>query len=470
VGVRIAIPILVSRETSLVALTVTAVLAFTLTTTFADAQETQLHGEVGVAHAVVSPQASEYGFGAGASIAGELIFARVFGLQAEVSVLGLTDGDPPSNPAFANHGAAFEVGAMAGVRLHPFRSRREAGLWLDGNGGVVFTGDLVRPTFDAHVGYDFRPRGGRFEIGPFVGYTQVFQPADALRTEDTHVVIGGLHVALGNHPRPPPPITRTDRDGDGLFDDVDACPDTSGVATNDPATNGCPRGDRDHDLVFDDEDACADAPGLRTADPKTNGCPRGDRDNDTVFDDEDACPDVPGLRTDDAGTNGCPAPGEQVRLEGDKIVLDDVIHFDVDSPRLTRPSSTICKKVADFIQVNPDVLEVDIEGHADETGTDAHNLVLSRHRAEAVKDILVENGVDPTRISTRAYGESRPRVSGHAEEQLRQNRRVEFTVTRSRARRSDLKEAVAPAVPAGMPIANVQPARPSSSARPGGMP
>ena len=478
-------------------------LAFALTASPAGADETLLHGEVGLAHAVVNPQASEYGFGAGASIAGELIFARVFGLQAEVSVLGLADGDPPSNPAIANHGAAFEVGAMAGVRLHPFRSRLRGGLWIDGNGGIVFTGDLARASFDAHVGYDFRPRDGRLEIGPFVGYTQVFQPADTLRPEDAHVVIGGLHVALGSRRRPPVLLARTDRDGDGIYDDVDACPDTKGVATSDPATNGCPRGDRDHDLVFDDEDACPDEPGVRTADPKTNGCPRPDRDhdlvfddedacpdvpgrrtgdpktngcpridrdNDTVFDDEDACPDIPGLRTTDAKTNGCPAAGDQVRLEGDKLVLDDIIHFDVDSPRIRHPSWTICKKVANFIQANPDVLEVDIEGHADETGTDAHNLVLSRHRAEAVKRILVESGVDPTRITTHAYGESRPRVVGHAEEQLRQNRRVEFTVTRSRARSSDLKETVAPAVPASMPIATAPPAPPSSSARPGGMP
>jgi OOP family OmpA-OmpF porin len=199
---------------------------------------------------------------------------------------------------------------------------------------------------------------------------------------------------------------------------------------------------------LDEKDACPDVSGVRTSDPKTNGCPRSDRDNDGVFDDEDACPDVPGVRTEDPKTNGCPPPGDQVRLLGDEIFVDDIIHFDTDSPRVHHVSFPIIKKVSDFITANPDVLEVDIEGHADETGTSEHNAVLSRERADAVKRIIVDNGVDPKRITTHSYGETRPKVPGHAEESLRQNRRVEFTVTRSRARPLELRPAVP--VPGGV--------------------
>jgi len=428
---------------------------------------------MGLAHAIGNPQQREYGFGAEGSFAGELTFRKVIGLQAELSFLGLADGSPPANPIFANHGAGFELGAMAGLRLHPFGQRGVAGLWLDGDGGVAVTGGAVRPTFDAHIGYDFRVGHGRLDVGPFVGYAQVIQPDDQLRPADAHVGQAGLHVALGARL---PEAARVDRDGDGVFDDEDACPDVPGLRTTDPRTNGCPRGDRDQDTIFDDEDACPDAPGIRTSDPKTNGCPRSDRDHDTIFDDEDACPDVPGVpttdpktngcpradrdndgvfddedacpdipgvRTADPKTNGCPPAGEQVRLVGDRIVLDEIIHFDTDSPRIRHASWALCKNVADFIQKNPDVLEIDIEGHADETGTTAHNLTLSRDRANAVKALIVKYGVDATRITTHAYGESRPKVPGHAEEQLRQNRRVEFTVTRSRARATELTPAAA---------------------------
>jgi OOP family OmpA-OmpF porin len=430
----------------------------------ANAQEFQLHGNVGGVHAVGDPQQTEFGFGAGGAAAAELTFLRrILGVQLEVSGFGLANGTPPAK-GIAESSGAFDFGIMAGVRVHPFGWKTVAGLWLDGNGGVAFTGADVRPTFDLHLGYDFRVGNGRFDIGPFIGDTHVFQPSNALvPSGDAHILWAGVHVALGakNFRRDRDgdtvyddedacvdvPGIRTDdprtngcpdRDHDGIFDFEDACPDVPGIRTNDPKTNGCPRGDRDHDGIFDDEDACPDVPGIRTNDPKTNGCPRSDRDNDGVFDDEDACPDIPGVRTNDPKTNGCPPAGDQVRLEGDKILLDDIIHFDIDSPRVHHVSFPIIKKVADFITANPDVLEVDIEGHADETGTSEHNLVLSRQRADAVKRIIVQYGVDEKRITTHAYGETRPRVPGHAEEQLSQNRRVEFTVTRSRARPQEL--------------------------------
>jgi outer membrane protein OmpA-like peptidoglycan-associated protein len=257
---------------------------------------------------------------------------------------------------------------------------------------------------------------------------------------------------------------RADRDGDGVFDEEDACPDEAGVATRDPRTNGCPRPDRDHDGVFDDEDACPDIAGVRTTNPRTNGCPLSDRDNDTILDEKDACPDVPGVHTDDPKTDGCPAAGDQVHLVGDTIVLDDILHFENDSPRIPHASWPICKKVADFLKANPDVLEIDIEGHADETGTSAHNLILSHNRAQSVKRLLVMFGVEQERITTHSYGETRPKVPGHAEEQHRQNRRVEFTVTRSRARAAELKPAAAPAVPVGTdPGPAPPPARPGET-------
>ncbi|WP_110513843.1 serine/threonine protein kinase [Herpetosiphon llansteffanensis] len=98
---------------------------------------------------------------------------------------------------------------------------------------------------------------------------------------------------------PPPP---SDRDGDGVVDANDPCPDTNGP------NNGCPAPpppDRDGDGVVDVNDPCPDVAG------PNNGCPApvevADRDGDTIPDDRDDCPNEPG----DPSRRGCPKPKDQ---------------------------------------------------------------------------------------------------------------------------------------------------------------
>lgn len=85
-----------------------------------------------------------------------------------------------------------------------------------------------------------------------------------------------------------------DKDGDGVTDNLDECPDVVGPAEN----NGCPWGDMDGDGVTDNIDACPEVAGPA----ENNGCPWGDRDGDGVLDNEDACPDEAGP----VENNGCP--------------------------------------------------------------------------------------------------------------------------------------------------------------------
>lgn len=90
-----------------------------------------------------------------------------------------------------------------------------------------------------------------------------------------------------------------DRDGDGVRDSEDACPDQPGL----PAARGCPApsaNDRDGDGIADGADACPDQAGS----PLAQGCPNVD--NDGVRDSEDACPREPGP----AERRGCPVPGD----------------------------------------------------------------------------------------------------------------------------------------------------------------
>lgn len=87
-----------------------------------------------------------------------------------------------------------------------------------------------------------------------------------------------------------PPTNSCDRDGDGVPDRQDACPELPGPRD----TRGCP--DRDGDGVLDSEDLCPDIPGKEDL----QGCP--DQDNDGVPDYQDQCPTIPGP----AATKGCP--------------------------------------------------------------------------------------------------------------------------------------------------------------------
>jgi OmpA-OmpF porin, OOP family len=118
---------------------------------------------------------------------------------------------------------------------------------------------------------------------------------------------GLLMLAYTQEQKKPVP----DRDGDGIADDVDACPDTKGVASEDPKKHGCPPPppDRDEDGVADDVDACPDEPGLPSEDPKKHGCPiPKDRDRDGILDKDDACPDEKGVPSEDPKKHGCPPP------------------------------------------------------------------------------------------------------------------------------------------------------------------
>jgi OOP family OmpA-OmpF porin len=117
----------------------------------------------------------------------------------------------------------------------------------------------------------------------------------------------------------PKDFRSVDRDGDGVDDNSDACPDQAGLASDDPATNGCPAptaSDRDGDGVDDDSDACPDQRGERSNEAGKNGCPLPDSDGDGIPDQTDACPDEQGVRTNDNATNGCPRGPRDTDLDG----------------------------------------------------------------------------------------------------------------------------------------------------------
>jgi OOP family OmpA-OmpF porin len=81
-----------------------------------------------------------------------------------------------------------------------------------------------------------------------------------------------------------------------------------------------------------------------------------------------------------------------------------------------------------FLQKYPE-RRVVIEGHTDSVGSEAYNLDLSQHRADAVRDFLLQNGVNAAQLTTHGYGKASPVASNSAAEGRQRNRRVELIIS-----------------------------------------
>jgi OmpA-OmpF porin, OOP family len=102
-----------------------------------------------------------------------------------------------------------------------------------------------------------------------------------------------------------------DRDGDGIKDDVDKCPDQPEDFDGFQDEDGCPEPDNDNDGILDKDDRCPNEPEDRDGDQDEDGCPEGsegDRDGDGIPDKIDKCPDVPEDKDGFQDKDGCPDP------------------------------------------------------------------------------------------------------------------------------------------------------------------
>ena len=103
------------------------------------------------------------------------------------------------------------------------------------------------------------------------------------------------------------------------------------------------------------------------------------------------------------------------------------IEFETGSARLTPRGKEVVDRIAAVLDLY-DNADVEIAGHTDDVGDARKNLELSKRRVESVKKELVSRGIDPKRLHTVGYGETRPLLPNTSEENRRKNRRVEFRV------------------------------------------
>ena len=98
------------------------------------------------------------------------------------------------------------------------------------------------------------------------------------------------------------------------------------------------------------------------------------------------------------------------------------VFFAYDSFAISEEGRQVLARNAEWIKSNPGA-QLKVEGHCDERGTSAYNLVLGEKRAKSVRNYLVELGVAPKQLSVVSYGKERPVCTEHAESCYSQNRR-----------------------------------------------
>ncbi|MFO0552459.1 MAG: OmpA family protein [Polyangiaceae bacterium] len=118
-------------------------------------------------------------------------------------------------------------------------------------------------------------------------------------------------------------------------------------------------------------------------------------------------------------------------LTATKIEIKEKVQFQLNSSVILPESFELLNEVSQIIKDHPEITKVYIEGHASSDGDDNANLVLSDARAKSVMSYLVTQGVEPTRLTAKGYGETKPIADNNTEEGRQANRRVEFNVEKS---------------------------------------
>jgi outer membrane protein OmpA-like peptidoglycan-associated protein len=166
--------------------------------------------------------------------------------------------------------------------------------------------------------------------------------------------------------------------------------------------------DSDSDGVDDTRDECPETDCGFVTD--ASGCrPLTDTDGDGVEDTGDQCPGTPaGVHADTKGCWVIPS----AMFENNKATINPDFYTNLD-------------EIARILEQTPG-LKIEVQGHADNVGSDEYNLPLSQSRAGAVVAYLVRKGVDRSRLKAVGYGFSRPVASNATEAGRALNRRVEL--------------------------------------------
>jgi outer membrane protein OmpA-like peptidoglycan-associated protein len=183
--------------------------------------------------------------------------------------------------------------------------------------------------------------------------------------------------------------------------------------------------DSDGDGVLDADDLCPDSPEDRDGFEDDDGCPDPDNDQDRIPDRDDRCPNEPETYNGIDDDDGCPDRGRVVVTSTSIDVLDQV-HFGKGTSAINPAARPILDAIAATLRGNPEIKKLEIGGHA--SADEGELWGLSSQRASAVRQALVERGVEPRRLVIVPYGASRPLDGRNTAAARDKNRRVDFLI------------------------------------------
>jgi outer membrane protein OmpA-like peptidoglycan-associated protein len=166
--------------------------------------------------------------------------------------------------------------------------------------------------------------------------------------------------------------------------------------------------------LLDKDDKCP----YNAGPPENEGCPYTDTDGDGVIDKEDECVNVPGP----VENKGCPEVDEEII----KRAFDN-LEFESARAIIKETSYASLADLATYLVENAD-FKLKIAGHTDSDGGDQANMILSKKRAEAVRDFLESRGVAKERCTVMWFGETQPIADNSTAEGRQKNRRVEMEI------------------------------------------
>lgn len=124
-----------------------------------------------------------------------------------------------------------------------------------------------------------------------------------------------------------------------------------------------------------------------------------------------------------SGMNGSGSMSESALYAGKPTAEDSTVYFDFDSFMVKPEYRPMLKKNSDFLEANTQ-RHVVVEGNTDARGSREYNIALGERRANAVRDVLLANGVSSDQVTVVSYGEERPAVEGTGESVWAKNRRA----------------------------------------------